>query len=52
LIDVQWTLGVAVSSNTCKNINSPFVAMAVKVQDSSGKVVSKSFELSLMEFQV
>lgn len=51
LLDVQWTLGVAVTSNTCKNINSPFITMAVNVKDSSGNVVSTSFEMSLTEFQ-
>ncbi|XP_077200089.1 COMM domain-containing protein 6 isoform X3 [Paroedura picta] len=51
LIDFQWKLGVAVSSDTCRSLKCPYVTMAVKVADASGHVTSKSFEMTVAQFQ-
>jgi hypothetical protein len=49
---MQWKLGVAVSSDSCKNLNASFVAMTVKVADNTGKLTTHSFEMSIPQFKV
>nr|XP_034970128.1 COMM domain-containing protein 6 isoform X1 [Zootoca vivipara] len=51
LIDFQWKLGMAVSSDSCKSLKSPYVTMAVKVADASGHITSKTFEMTVPQFQ-
>jgi len=51
LVDMQWKLGVAVESSDGVS-NQPFVSVLVRIKDSSGQLASRSFELSLQEFQV
>lgn len=52
LVDLQWKLGMATSSNLCRNLSSLFVTMVIKVADPSGDVIAKSFEMTIPEFQV
>ncbi|XP_074661462.1 COMM domain-containing protein 6-like isoform X2 [Tubulanus polymorphus] len=51
LVDFKWKLGLAMTSDTCKNLNSPYVVISLKVADSAGRVTNKSFELTVPEFQ-
>ncbi|XP_078325577.1 COMM domain-containing protein 6-like [Crassostrea virginica] len=51
LVDMTWKLGIAVCSDECKSLNSPFVTMTLKVADASGKVSTHTFELTLAQFQ-
>lgn len=51
LIDMQWKLGVAVSSDGCRNLNSTFVSMTLKVADTSGKLTSHAFEMTIPQFK-
>ncbi|KAJ8256096.1 hypothetical protein COCON_G00199600 [Conger conger] len=51
LVDVQWKLGMAISSDSCRSLNSPFVTLLLKVADSSGQISSKSFEMTIPQFQ-
>ncbi|XP_052672990.1 COMM domain-containing protein 6-like [Crassostrea angulata] len=51
LVDMKWKLGVAVCSDECKSLNSPFVAMTLKVADASGKISTHTFELTIPQFQ-
>ncbi|XP_063417653.1 COMM domain-containing protein 6-like isoform X2 [Mytilus trossulus] len=51
LIDMQWKLGVAVSSDDCRNLNSTFVAMTLKVADTSGNLTSHAFEMTIPQFK-
>ncbi|XP_053168806.1 COMM domain-containing protein 6 isoform X2 [Hemicordylus capensis] len=51
LIDFQWKLGMAVSSDSCKSLKSPYVTIAVKVADASGHITSKTFEMTVAQFQ-
>ncbi|XP_061164111.1 COMM domain-containing protein 6-like [Saccostrea echinata] len=51
LIDMKWKLGVAVSSDECKSLNSPCVTMTLKVADSSGKISTHSMEMTISQFQ-
>lgn len=51
MVDMQWKLGMAVSSDTCRSLNSPYVSLLLKVADASGEVTYKSFEMSVPQFQ-
>ncbi|XP_056013154.1 COMM domain-containing protein 6-like isoform X2 [Ostrea edulis] len=51
LVDMKWKLGVAVSSDECKSLNSPFVTMTLRVADSSGKISTHTIEMTVTQFQ-
>ncbi|XP_067842633.1 COMM domain-containing protein 6 isoform X2 [Heptranchias perlo] len=51
LVDLQWKLGMAVSSDSCRSLNYPYVTMMLKVADSSGEIISRSFEMTIPQFQ-
>ncbi|XP_061485994.1 COMM domain-containing protein 6 isoform X2 [Rhineura floridana] len=51
LIDFQWKLGMAVSSDSCKSLKSPYVTITIKVADASGHITSKTFEMTVPQFQ-
>ncbi|XP_012409610.2 COMM domain-containing protein 6 [Trichechus manatus latirostris] len=51
LIDFQWKLGMAVSSDSCRSLKYPYVAVMLKVADQSGQVKNKSFEMTIPQFQ-
>ena len=52
LVSLRWQLGVSVQSNQCENLDSPYVAVQVKVKDANGEASLHSFDLSLLEFKV
>ena len=43
---------MAVSSDTCRSLNSPFVSMLLKIAEPSGLISHKSFEMTIPQFQV
>lgn len=51
LVDIQWKLGMAVSSDTCRSLNSPFISVLMKIVDTSGEMSYKSFEMTVQQFQ-
>ncbi|XP_072114887.1 COMM domain-containing protein 6 isoform X1 [Mobula birostris] len=51
LVDLQWKLGMAVSSDSCKSLNCPYVTIALKVADPSGEIIRRSFEMTVPQFQ-
>ncbi|XP_067890424.1 COMM domain-containing protein 6 isoform X1 [Heterodontus francisci] len=51
LVDLQWKLGMAVSSDSCRSLNHPYVTMMLKVADPSGEIISRSFEMTVPQFQ-
>ncbi|XP_062862021.1 COMM domain-containing protein 6 [Trichomycterus rosablanca] len=51
LVDIQWKLGMAVSSDTCRSLNSPYVSVLMKIADTSGEISYKSFEMTVPQFQ-
>lgn len=51
LVDFQWKLGMAVSSDSCRSLKYPYVAVMLKVADHSGQVSSKSIEMTIPQFQ-
>ncbi|XP_051998773.1 COMM domain-containing protein 6 [Xyrauchen texanus] len=51
LVDMQWKLAMAVSSDTCRSLNSPFISVLMKIADTSGEILQKSFEMTVQQFQ-
>ncbi|XP_041055434.1 COMM domain-containing protein 6 isoform X1 [Carcharodon carcharias] len=51
LVDLQWKLGMAVSSDSCRSLNHPYVTMMLKVADPTGEIISRSFEMTIPQFQ-
>lgn len=51
LLDFQWKLGMAVSSDSCRSLKYPYVAVMLKVRDHAGQVKNKSFEMTIPQFQ-
>lgn len=51
LIDVQWKVGVAMSSDTCKQLNSPFVSLTLTVADPGGNLKTYPLELTMDQFR-
>lgn len=51
LMDFQWKLGMAVSSDSCRSLKYPYVAVMLTVADHMGTVKNKSFEMSVPQFQ-
>ncbi|XP_048209505.1 COMM domain-containing protein 6-like [Perognathus longimembris pacificus] len=51
LIDCQWKRGTAVSSDRCRSLTYPRVAVMLKVVVRSGQVKNKSFEMTIAQFQ-
>ncbi|KAK7452264.1 hypothetical protein BaRGS_00039745 [Batillaria attramentaria] len=51
LVDIKWKVGLAVSSDECKNLNFPFVTMTLKTADSSGQEHLRTVEMTLSQFR-
>ncbi|XP_075938004.1 COMM domain-containing protein 6 [Anarhichas minor] len=51
LVDLQWKLGMAVSSDTCRSLNSPYVSLLLKIVEPSGQICHRSFEMTIPQFQ-
>ncbi|XP_012719859.2 COMM domain-containing protein 6 [Fundulus heteroclitus] len=51
LVDMQWKLGMAVSSDTCRSLNSPYVSLMLKIAEPSGQISQKAFEMTIPQFQ-
>ncbi|KAA0715689.1 COMM domain-containing protein 6 [Triplophysa tibetana] len=51
LVDMQWKLGMAVSSDSCRSLNCPFISVLLKYMDTSGEMSYKSFEMTVQQFQ-
>ncbi|KAM4701818.1 COMM domain-containing protein 6 [Discoglossus pictus] len=51
LIDMQWKVGMAVSSDSCRSLNHPYVTLSLRVADYSGKIRNKVLEMTIPEFQ-
>jgi hypothetical protein len=42
---------MAMSSASCRNLDSPFVTVVLRVAQPSGKIDTRSFEMTVPEFQ-
>ena len=52
MVDFKWRLGVAVSSNSCRDLQNPYVVVSFAVVESDGTKNYHSAELTLEQFQV
>ncbi|KAH3832334.1 COMM domain-containing protein 6-like isoform X1 [Dreissena polymorpha] len=51
LLDLQWKLGMAVTSDQCRNLNSPYVTLTFTVGDPGGSVRTHTVEMSTAQFR-
>ncbi|KAM8977489.1 COMM domain-containing protein 6 [Pelodytes ibericus] len=51
VVDFQWKIGMAVSSDSCRSLNHPYATLVLKVADYSGQVTSKVIEMTIPEFK-
>ncbi|XP_047456098.1 COMM domain-containing protein 6 isoform X1 [Mugil cephalus] len=51
LVDMQWRLGMAVTSDTCRSLNSPYVCLLLKIAEPSGQIYQRCFEMTIPQFQ-
>ena len=49
---MDWNLGMSMSSNSCRSLNSPHVGLELKVSKSRGEIKTTNIQMSLPEFQV
>lgn len=52
LSNFQWRAGVAITSNQCSKLTSPYVSISFDVKKSDGSKTFHTLELSYDEFQV
>ena len=50
LSNLQWRLGVSLSSSSCQNLSSPYVALSFDVVDNNGCRTVHTTEMSYSEF--
>nr|XP_006117718.1 COMM domain-containing protein 6 [Pelodiscus sinensis] len=51
VIDIQWKLGMAVSSDSCRSLKYPYITITLKVAQPSGQIMSKCLEMTIPQFQ-
>jgi hypothetical protein len=52
MVDFKWRLGVAVNSNSCTDLQSPYISVSFAVEESDGTKNYHSAELTLDQFKV
>lgn len=50
--NLKWRVGVAMSSNKCKNLTSPYVLLTFDVKEVDGTFTHHSTELTYDQFKV
>ena len=51
LVSLETKLGVAVCSDQCKRMNTPYVTVLARIDDGCGSVRDTTFEMTLAQFQ-
>jgi len=51
LVDIQWRLGMGVSSDSCRNLNHPFIVLSLTVQHPDMRTTQHVVEMSLSQFK-
>lgn len=51
LLDLQWSLGIAVTSNSCKNLNHPYVHVTMTIADTAGTLQTRTLEMTISEYR-
>ena len=52
LVSMDWQLGMAMSSSSCRSLNSPYVTLQLNIADPSGSLQQRTLQMSVSEFQV
>lgn len=52
LVSMDWQLGMAMSSSSCRSLNSPYVTLQLNVADPSGSLQQRTLQMTVSEFQV
>ncbi|XP_046577837.1 LOW QUALITY PROTEIN: COMM domain-containing protein 6-like [Haliotis rubra] len=51
LLDLQWRVGVAISSDDCKSLNSPHITLLLTIAETGGSITKHSVEMTLTQFR-
>lgn len=51
LVSMDWQLGMAMSSSSCRSLNSPYVTLQLNIADPSGSLQQRTLQMSVSEFQ-
>lgn len=49
---MNWKLGVAMSSSSCRSLSTPYISLQLRMSESAGTTQLRSFEMTVPEFQV
>ena len=49
---MDWQLGMAMSSSSCRSLNSPYLTLQFNLADPSGALRKKTLQMTVAEFQV
>lgn len=49
---MDWKLGTAMSSSSCKSFNCPYVTLQMRVAESDGTIKQHTLEMTIPQFQV
>ena len=52
LVDFDWKLVIATESSSLRQLDTPYVTLALRVADPSGSVSATSVNLTVSEFKV
>ena len=52
LENLQWKIGVALSSSMCKDLNHPYVNLSFQIRGTDGTLAFHTLELSYEDFVV
>jgi hypothetical protein len=52
MINFKWKIGIAMASNNCNNLRSPYVKLSYDIRSPSGMLTPFSMELSIEQFKV
>nr|XP_047141597.1 COMM domain-containing protein 6-like [Hydra vulgaris] len=51
LLKMDWKLSTTISSNHCKNLDTPFVTLIFTLQDANEKIFNRSVIMDIQQFQ-
>ncbi|CAI8043426.1 COMM domain-containing protein 6 [Geodia barretti] len=51
LLSMDWQLGMAMSSSSCRSLNSPYLTLQFNLADPSGALRKKTLQMTVAEFQ-
>ena len=52
LVSMDWKLGVAMSSSSCRSLSSPYVTLQLRIAEAGGNIRLQTVEMTIPEFQV